>query len=353
MSISLLFEVSRYVTDFICLSPSWILLIICKPLRMQVISIYFNTGFRSGGLKSNECYLLRAPATQQDEGDCENLGGHLTSIHDSATNDYIGGNLAKLVKANPLYTSDMVWIGGGSECFNDTYCRWYWEDETSFDFQAFAPGQNAKRNDQSTMYAVTFNISNNLWYAYDEDSPKYYNLFPYLCKVPPQAGPPPCPEGAFAGVNGDDCFMFHKDPVDWGTAKYNGCNDSKLASIQDAFENKLITSQLVNLSNNISTKVWLGGYTEYQCNSCHTNCGNYWNWDDGTDFSYTNFAPGHEDENPDQVLVINTLNGKWYGEGDTKKYPYLCKVRSSKSKSKKQQSLGGCPGKMSNVLGIF
>ena len=107
-------------------------------------------------------------------------------------------------------------------------------------------GQNAKRNDQSTMYEITFNISNNLWYAYDEDSPKYTNLFPYLCKVPPQAGPPPCPEGAFAGVNGDDCFMFHKDPVDWGTAKYNGCNDSKLASIQDAFENALITSNFQN-----------------------------------------------------------------------------------------------------------
>uniref|UniRef100_A0A914DAC7 Ovule protein n=1 Tax=Acrobeloides nanus TaxID=290746 RepID=A0A914DAC7_9BILA len=48
MSISLLFEVSRYVTDFICLSPSWILLIICKALRMKVIPIYCNMGLRSG-----------------------------------------------------------------------------------------------------------------------------------------------------------------------------------------------------------------------------------------------------------------------------------------------------------------
>uniref|UniRef100_A0A914CJC4 Uncharacterized protein n=1 Tax=Acrobeloides nanus TaxID=290746 RepID=A0A914CJC4_9BILA len=58
MSISLLFEVSRYVTDFTCLSPSWILLIICKALRMKVIPIYFNTEIRSGGGFTTKVFAL-------------------------------------------------------------------------------------------------------------------------------------------------------------------------------------------------------------------------------------------------------------------------------------------------------
>uniref|UniRef100_A0A914DT40 C-type lectin domain-containing protein n=1 Tax=Acrobeloides nanus TaxID=290746 RepID=A0A914DT40_9BILA len=217
------------------------------------------------GVRPQDCFTYRnVPRYNLDaETDCESLGGFLASIHDSTTNKIIGAQLKKMDTF-----ANSVWLGG--------YYRseWTWNDQTPFDFQAFAPGQNG--TDYSDQLLSVFNTSDNTWYTTD----LYSEIqFPYLCTVPnisfttPKPTHSPCPSGSFPGIGLTDCFMFQNASLNCG-------------------------------------------------------CNYIWSWLDRPSFNYENFANRQTAENPPfgKKAAVRIDNGFWNPTNADEKHPFLCQV---------------------------
>uniref|UniRef100_A0A914CTP4 C-type lectin domain-containing protein n=1 Tax=Acrobeloides nanus TaxID=290746 RepID=A0A914CTP4_9BILA len=262
------------------------------------------------------------------EKECKKLGWHLASVHDTATNNLIGDQLKKIDNI----TNKLVWLGGFTmnACGADSCgTTWFWEDSTPFDFQAFAKGYNGSDDYQCT----TFNITDNLWYAqYQEDGNNKDIKLPYLCKVPnpsfstPKPTHSPCPNGSFPGIHLHDCFMFQQVSLKWHDAK-DACfgHGGDLASIHDAFTNKLVFDFVKNYT---SQNIWLGAKTSYGC-SQFGGCGYNWEWDDKSDFEYSNFAAGAGNADTGISITLKNNNGLWNTTFVTEEHSFLCKVPPS------------------------
>lgn len=95
-----------------------------------------------------------------------------------------------------------------------------------------------------------------------------------------------CPPNTVQGLTPHVCYEFVSEPTSWFYA-YKHCNQhgNHLASVPDAFINAYLLAEysiFVNYNNN--SEYWLGGTSIIVQNQ--------WAWSDGSDFAYTNWAPG-------------------------------------------------------------
>uniref|UniRef100_A0AC34G817 C-type lectin domain-containing protein n=1 Tax=Panagrolaimus sp. ES5 TaxID=591445 RepID=A0AC34G817_9BILA len=80
----------------------------------------------------NECYKLISDAKDwyTADGICQDMKGHLISVHDAYSNTYFVG-----MAGGGGYTD--FWIGGNNNNLNGT---WKWSDGSAFDYDDWAPG---------------------------------------------------------------------------------------------------------------------------------------------------------------------------------------------------------------------
>lgn len=94
-----------------------------------------------------------------------------------------------------------------------------------------------------------------------------------------------CPAGALQGLGDDDCYtvvLGSNSDKTWKNAA-TGCkmNGGHLASIPNALANALIRRPFVGKLT--VSDYWVGGSSDEK---------GKWTWSDGSNFTYTNWAPG-------------------------------------------------------------
>ena len=105
------------------------------------------------------------------------------------------------------------------------------------------------------------------------------------------------------------CYKTSSQEVSWESARANCLiNDSHLASILSVDEQKFIWNLVAGSS------YWIGG-------QLHGN----WKWEDGNEFSYTNWYSGQPNQDGDCLYILNGWTGQW-GDGDcSSSNYYICK----------------------------
>uniref|UniRef100_A0A914QVQ3 C-type lectin domain-containing protein n=1 Tax=Panagrolaimus davidi TaxID=227884 RepID=A0A914QVQ3_9BILA len=170
----------------------------------------------------NVCYLFSANATDYfGAADfCENIGGHLSSVHGAFENNYFRG-------AASSSDVDSFWIGGSDVNLNGT---WNWEDRSPFDWTDWAPGQ-PNRTAGLCLYVSNHN---GYWYGDGCTLAK-----PFMCKVnPSKQGLASCPNGmisTYPGNNGSVIGLI-ADKNEWrwqdntmlNYTRWNSASDSQI-----------------------------------------------------------------------------------------------------------------------------
>jgi len=118
--------------------------------------------------KSN-CYLFEPTQTAfiVAEAQCANFGGHLTSIHDGFTNNFIAQNAGLHFKQSSVTD---FWIGGSDMASFET---WTWTDGSNFVFTEWNHNKNATGED-----CLSQSILDGRWNAQD-----CFKRKPYVCGV--------------------------------------------------------------------------------------------------------------------------------------------------------------------------
>jgi hypothetical protein len=124
-----------------------------------------------GGVKwQKDCYFFNGTLSAFiiAEEMCNNLGGHLSSIHDGFTNNFIAQNAAYYFHES---TTVDLWIGGSDMI---SLGNWSWTDGSPFIFTEWNHGKNATGED---CLAQSFNDGR--WNSVD-----CFKAKPYACTVP-------------------------------------------------------------------------------------------------------------------------------------------------------------------------
>uniref|UniRef100_A0AC34QUA1 C-type lectin domain-containing protein n=1 Tax=Panagrolaimus sp. JU765 TaxID=591449 RepID=A0AC34QUA1_9BILA len=101
------------------------------------------------------------------EDNCVNFGGHLVSIHDGFTNNFIAQNAGLYFNSN---SETEYWIGG-SDMY--TLKNWTWTDGTPFVFNEWNHQKNATGED-----CIGQSLADGRWNA-----DNCFNKKPYVCSV--------------------------------------------------------------------------------------------------------------------------------------------------------------------------
>ena len=104
--------------------------------------------------------------------------------------------------------------------------------------------------------------------------------------------------------------------MSWSSAQqFCKSENSALASVTNSETNSFLTSLTTETS-------WIGGYRS----------GSTWRWIDGSSWGYTNWSSNNPD-NYGGVQNKTSINwdgvGKWDDEGETKAYPFICRLGAS------------------------
>ena len=128
---------------------------------------------------------------------------------------------------------------------------------------------------------------------------------------------PNCPEGYL--LDGINCILVVDDKLPWGPAS-DACHEmgAELFMVKSAADQKLLVKHMNGKS------VWLGG--------ARLDTGTPWVWNDGTNFTYTNWKGDHEGK-------IGLIYAKQpdYGWKSTEDYsaskPYVCRKPQGSDKA--------------------
>jgi hypothetical protein len=123
-----------------------------------------------GAIKwQSNCYLFEPNQTAfiVAEEQCNNLGGHLTSIHDGFTNNFIAQNAGLYFQESTMVD---FWIGGSDMA---SYGNWTWTDGSNFLFTEWNHNKNATGED-----CLSQSLMDGRWNAQD-----CFKRKPYVCGV--------------------------------------------------------------------------------------------------------------------------------------------------------------------------
>uniref|UniRef100_A0AC35G9S5 C-type lectin domain-containing protein n=1 Tax=Panagrolaimus sp. PS1159 TaxID=55785 RepID=A0AC35G9S5_9BILA len=143
----------------------------CNSDHCNDCSLHPGHCFNPRGVKwQKDCYFFNETLSAFiiAEEMCNNLGGHLSSIHDGFTNNFIAQNAAYYFHGS---TTVDLWIGGSDMI---SLGNWSWTDGSPFIFTEWNHGKNATGED---CLAQSFNDGR--WNAVD-----CFKAKPYACTVP-------------------------------------------------------------------------------------------------------------------------------------------------------------------------
>jgi hypothetical protein len=257
------------------------------------------------------CYTFVAEkATFKDaEKNCQGIGGHLTSIHESFTNSFLS------IEANSTanFLSDF-WIGAKSYGLPGS---WNWTDGTSFDFNEW------KTTPPFGSLCGAFDIGSGYWNAVDCSAKKSY-----VCKNDETAStgttikPTKACDDEWFYFEGTNSCYYWADSSDWQTAE-TLCKsfDSHLMSVHSQSE--------VNFTKTIyNGNFWIGLYS----NSNPVDWNSTWLYTDGSTVDYTNWGnyQSHDDSRCVQIYQNNNQNQYFQNLNCSAANYGMCKKASNK-----------------------
>lgn len=192
----------------------------------------------------------------RNHGDCTSVGIEkgllMASVHSIAENE-------ALHRMNKN-----AWLGG----YKDTNGWGKWDDGTPWDYTNWKTGQPSNGSNEHNLFINT----SGKWL--DNSDRQYICIWrkPTLLNI------------------GGSFFMDYLPRTwygCWSAAEEYGLT---FASVQSSSENAIITN-----FNTENWTFWIGG----------SLVSNSWNWLDGTAMSYTNWAPGHPNNNEDHMTLVN------------------------------------------------
>uniref|UniRef100_A0AC34F938 C-type lectin domain-containing protein n=1 Tax=Panagrolaimus sp. ES5 TaxID=591445 RepID=A0AC34F938_9BILA len=247
----------------------------------------------------NQCYYFQQ--TQAPffvaESSCNNLGGHLVSIHSLVDNMIISQQA--LVRFTQSTDNDF-WLGS-----TDLYSaqKWSWMDNTSFDFENWDFGQPQNLSGYDCGGAL---MHGGKWKADD-----CFKLKPFICAIPelivtttsaaPTAKPKSCPVPWTYYETTGFCYVVLQGET-WVNAEERcKVENGHLASIHDLNEDLFVAHIR---GTNETYQTWTGLFTDD--NNAH------WSWTDGSPFNYSNWWTNQPDnpgqENCGTILFDGTFN---------------------------------------------
>jgi hypothetical protein len=223
------------------------------------------------------CFLFNTTrhAFARAEVSCNEVNGHLVSIHDAFENAIIGEY------APDYFTENDYWIGSDKFISQGT---WTWTDGTNFDYNDW---QNGKPQNQSGYDCIAITVKDGYWNAQECFQPK-----PFVCDVskmpttsttttlkPTTTATPTisyvvCPSGWTRFKN--SCYLLNSILTTNWTQSESYCNSfgAHSASIHDDEERDFIYYVFVRLQY----VPWLGLFSD--------DSGKTWKWTDGTPVDY-------------------------------------------------------------------
>ncbi|KAH9498738.1 chromatin-modulating protein mrc1 [Bulinus truncatus] len=242
---------------------------------------------------------------------CQDAGGSLVKIADSAFNSFVDSLVSKQVGD--------YWIGLNDQKLENNF---EWLNETvqaAFTYW----GANEPNNNGGNENCVYLSGSNS--YKWN-DSP-CDTLVRYICQQNPIPGgvvpatpattsSPNCYPGWEGAPNSDNCYQFKTDMMSWIDAR-TACRTSggDLVSITSVEEQFYITGRLMSFSGNF---FWIGA------NDRATEKG--FEWSDKSPFSFFAWSAGQPNnaQDSDCVAIIKS-SGRWDDLQCAARYGYICK----------------------------
>uniref|UniRef100_A0A914QG72 C-type lectin domain-containing protein n=1 Tax=Panagrolaimus davidi TaxID=227884 RepID=A0A914QG72_9BILA len=224
---------------------------------------------------STNCYIFNSTEIgfAKAEVSCQQIGGHLISIHDAFTNDIIGQTAPDYF--NKSSVTD-IWIGANSLSSQKT---WSWSDGSAMDFMDWKKGE--PRNESET-HCGTISMIDGFWSSEDCFSSK-----PFICMIPKSIAPttmaptsqkpePSCPFGWLYFGKTNSCYGgLYGLYVDWQSAEGNCTRyDAHLPSVH-SYEEHMFLNTFVEF---VYTSIWIGMYSD--------DNGETWKYSDGTPVDY-------------------------------------------------------------------
>lgn len=217
---------------------------------------------------------------------CAAQGMQLASIHSVDENDALQRALGATLLDDPRQP---VWIG----LFEPEEGRWFWSDEASPTFGAWAPGEP---NDQGGENCAALVGSSGTWNDDVCTDPRAY-----LCEAVSDA-PLACTGERVKTSRGDYCFYATKRP--WLDA-FDACKASggRLATLDSAAANGALARALE--PRLVDPRLWIGA-TDQGVEAAFV-------WTDGSPWTFSGFGPGEpNDQNKNEDCTEwDAKSGRW------------------------------------------
>uniref|UniRef100_A0A7I5EBT5 C-type lectin domain-containing protein n=1 Tax=Haemonchus contortus TaxID=6289 RepID=A0A7I5EBT5_HAECO len=128
-----------------------------------------------------------------------------------------------------------------------------------------------------------------------------------------------CPSGGVFNAQFNKCYVFSTTPAPYALAEQDCINQGgHLVSIVNAFENDIVSDNTKSaLVSTNSTDFWIGANDLVTAGK--------WAWTDGTNFLYTNWAPGQPQAGKD-CASSRLSDGRWMANDCQLEKAYTCSV---------------------------
>jgi len=271
---------------------------------------YFNTNPDKYGLSWIEA-----------QGQCEIEGGYLAEVKTEEEHEFLKSTTAFVEE----FIGKLQWWIGLTDVGHEG--NWIWEhSQVEVIFESWMPNTpNTKEHNQDDCALMDCGSHKCDWADTScfENVTKKYNVS-FICQKnneqEPSTTTPATTTPDFPGCESgwkefnNACYKFFSSSSSWGSARSNCLNqDSHLTSIlsddEEYFIRTLITTNYVN--------VWIGGKMDTFDFA----------WEDGSDFSYTNWYSGEPNYNGDCIIMYYDYGWKWadYQCSDSYDNTYVCK----------------------------
>ncbi|XP_036420229.1 C-type mannose receptor 2-like [Colossoma macropomum] len=297
----------QYLTVLVCNRVSVIMAIRCSSLLLGVMCLLsvqlagtaenkqsgaINSGWTQYGPREFMFFAIKK-TWEEAESTCEEYGAHLASVHSENEDSFI-----KRLIYNQAGSDRPSWLGGYNSHMVPK--RWYWTDESAFDFSPWTQGQPdgsghcLQTNYKGTVENKQSGAINSGWTSYG-----------------------PCQ------------FMFFAIEKTWEEAE-STCEEygAHLASVHSENEDSFIKRLIYNQAGS-DRPSWLGGYNSHMVPQ-------RWYWTDESAFDFSPWTQGQPDGSG-HCLQTN-YKGGWDDLNCNSKIPFVCARRIRKGTAENKQS---------------
>ncbi|XP_036418621.1 C-type mannose receptor 2-like [Colossoma macropomum] len=238
---------------------------------------------------------------EEAESTCEEYGAHLASVHSENEDSFI-----KRLIYNQAGYNRPSWLGGYNSHMVPQ--RWYWTDESAFDFSPWTPGQP-----DGSGHCLQTNFKGG-W-----DDLNCNSKIPFVCARRITKGSvgdkQPVLKASGWTSYGPRQFMFFAIEKTWEEAE-STCEEygAHLASVHSENEDSFIKRLIYNQAG-YNRPSWLGGYNSHIVPK-------RWYWTDESPFDFSPWTPGQPDGSGH--CLQNNFKGGWDDLNCNSKIPFVC-----------------------------